>query len=318
MPNGKVDDEEMMSYFILGITEFLQLYEKMILLTTEDAKLIAQEKCAFYYGREDVNINYDILNTWHKQNNKKAEVLMICSGGENVIELLSMKNPNNFVLLDINPNQLELAKNKIEAINDNNYKYSQLSTFNSGKFEKLFQFFRNSFTYEELENIAQKDHNALKKLKWICDNIFSNEILEIVFTDNATKYSKESFSAHFYKMFKKQIRWYFETQPKNSNIGSILFNHNPINYEKKLNKENSINYFNGTFLEYLNNNNKTFDLIDVSNISDWMPIDEMKVIVEKLYSQLNTNGIIVGRKLLGNYEWKNLQETLENSKIYYL
>ena len=45
---------------------------------------------------------------------------------------------------------------------------------------------------------------------------------------------------------------------------------------------------------------------------------EQEEYLEKLYSQLNTNGIIVGRKLLGNYEWKNLQETLENSKIYYL
>lgn len=316
--NGTVHDDEMMHYFILGISEFLQLYEKMILLTKIDATLISKEKLAFYYGREDVTVNYDILNTFHTQNNKKAEVLMICSGGENVIELLSMTKPNNFVLLDINPYQLDLTQQKIQAIKNNDYLYSTLNTFNTGKFEKLFQFFKNSFTYQELLNIAHSDPQALQKLKCICDNVFSNQILEIVFTDNATKFSKDSFSLHFYNVFKKQIKNYFEYQYLHSNIGSILFNHTPINYSKQINPENNLNYFNGSFLQYFDSYQHTFDLIDVSNISDWMPIEDMKIIILKLFSQLNKNGFIVARKLLGNYQWKEIQQILPNSQLSYV
>ncbi|NCQ51840.1 hypothetical protein GW796_08100 [archaeon] len=174
----------------------------------------------------------------------------------------------------------------------------------------MINFFKNSFTHLELEQISKNNPSSLSKLKWICDNLFSNKILEIIFTENATKYSKDNFADHFYNIFLKQITWYFSTNPKNSNIGSILFNNDPINYQLKINKKSSVDYYHGDFLSYLSQTNKTFDLIDLSNISDWMPLNNMEKILSTSFSKLNKNGVIVGRKLLGDYSWAELQKKL--------
>lgn len=318
--NGSLSDEEMMYYFKLGISEFLSLYDNMILLTEEEAVEICKEKHAFYYGREDTSIAKNFLQSWNdlkiKNNDKRqANVLTICSGGENAIELLSMEYGHNITLLDINPNQLILAKEKIESIQKDNNLSKDLMIFNTGKFEKIFSFVKKSFTYEELEQISLENPLALNKFKWICDNAFSNRILEIVFTDNATKYSKDNFSDHFYSLFVKQIKWYFKNKPEFSNVGSIFFNTEPINYQVKINPDNSINYYHGDFLSFFKESDTKFDLIDLSNISDWMPFGEMQKIVFTAYSNLNKDGVIVGRKLLGDYNWIDLQKDLKYSTL---
>lgn len=311
---GALSNEEMLGYFSLGIEEFLTLYQKMILLTEVEAQDICKEAHAFYYGREDTRVNKNFLNSWYKNHNE-ANILMICSGGENAIELLSMKEKQNLTLLDINPHQLQLAQQKINSIKENGSLSSDLIIFNTGKFEKIFTFLKNSMTYEELKGIAQHNLLSFRKLKWICNNIFSNKILEIVFTENATKYSKDNFADHFYNLLKKQIIWYFEMTPKFSNIGSILFNTAPIDYQVKIQPESSISYHHGDFLSFFAHTDKKFDLIDLSNISDWMPFADMQKIVKTAYEHLNKDGVIVGRKLLGDYQWHQLQEDLHNSII---
>lgn len=320
---SSLSDEEMMYYFKLGISEFLILYENMILLTELDAIEICKEKYAFYYGREDTSIAKNFLQSWYdlkisKNDKKPANVLTICSGGENTIDLLSMEYGHNITLLDINQNQLSLAKEKIESIKKYNYLPKDLMIFNTGKFEKIFTFVKNSFTYEELKQISLENPLALNKFKWICDNAFSNRILEIVFTDNATKYSKDNFADHFYNLFVKQIKWYFETKPEFSNVGSIFFDTAPINYQVKINPDNFISYYNGDFLSFFKESDIKFDLIDLSNISDWMPFVEMQKIVSIIYSNLNKDGVIVGRKLLGDYKWIDLQKDLKSSTILHL
>lgn len=314
----KISDEDMMYYFTLGIEEFLQLYSNMVLLTEKEAYAICQENHAFYYGREDTSINQQFLDSWYKNYNpqyRNADVLMICSGGENAIELLCMKESHHLTLLDINPHQLNLARNKINSIKEYGHLTEDLLIFQTGKFEKIFTFLKKSLNYDELQGISQNNNTALKKLKWICNNAFSNQILEIIFTENATKYSKDNFADHFYRVFKKQIQWYFEVTPKYSNIGSILFDTPPINYERELNLNSSIDYYHGDFLSYFKDCDKSFDLIDLSNISDWMPFEQMKSIVSSAYERLNKNGVIVGRKLLGDYQWIDLQDNLNNSII---
>lgn len=328
-------DNTMMEYFTLGISEFLQLYTNMIILTEKEAQLISQEQHAFYYGREDTSVATTFLNTWYESHQKAAHVLTICSGGENAIDLLSMtqqqdNNLNatynahhthglmNLTLLDINPHQLKLAEKKITCIKNKGDLSDDLSIYNVGKFEKIFTFLKNSLTHDELEAIAHKEVLALAKLKFICDNAFSNRMLEIVFTENATKYSKESFSDHFYQLMVKQIAWYFETKPTCSNIGSIFFDTAPIDYQVHIDPRNAITYYNGDFLSFFNdskNSENHFDLIDLSNISDWMPFNDMKKIVETAFSRLNKGGAMIGRKLLGDYQWSQLQQSLPYSTI---
>ncbi len=309
--NQTINNYKMMMFFKLGIDEFLSLYQKMILLTEQDAFEISKEKVAFYYGREDVTINSKKLS-----NTKTNDILMVCSGGENAIELLTKENQNNITLLDINPYQIDLAQRKISSIIENGNLTSNLLVYNQGKFEKLFLFLKNSFSLDEIKQISKKDVVALQKLKWICDNAFSNKILEIIFTENATKYSSKSFSEHFYKIFSSQLENIFDSELKNSNIGSIFFNTPPIDYNKKINPKNNINYYNGDFISFLNKNNQKFDLIDLSNISDWMKQEDFQNIINLAFNSLKDNGVIVGRKLLGDYSWENINLSLPSSSIF--
>jgi hypothetical protein len=296
-------EEEIISVFKESIDEFLNVFEKMVILTEKDAQNFAKEKVAFYYGREDTSVEYNVVE---KVNTEKAKVLMICSGGENSIELLKMNKAVDIVALDINPHQIALAKSKINDIYHTQDIRIDKIIYNEGKFEKLFEVLKNSFNENELWQIGKERAIGLEKLKYVCDNLFSNRILEIIFTEEATKYSKESFSEHFYNVFAQQIKYYYENKPQHSNIGSVLGKTKPINYKGEINKESSINYFNGTFEDYFKANNNKYDIIDVSNISDWMSKEKTIQTIKLVYAHLNEGGYLIGRKLLGDYNWIEL------------
>ena len=294
--------EDLFESFKLGVKEFVCLYDKMTFLTNYKANQIAQEKVAFYYAREDASVETQLVKKIGK-NKKKIKALMICSGGENLIEMLSLEEDVDITALDINPNQIALAKSKIDSINEGILKEL---IFSEGKFEKVFELLANKFNEKELIEIANKNPEALKKLKYVCDNIFSNKILEIIFTQEATKYSKDSFSDHFYNVFYKQINAFYMNNKSYSNIGCVLGKTAPINYQKVLNKNSNIDYFLGSFEDYFSKINTKYDLIDVSNISDWMSKEKTINTVKLLHSNLNEDGYLIGRKLLGDYNWIDL------------
>jgi pyrroloquinoline-quinone synthase len=307
-------DEEIFNIFQQSIEEFLNMFEKMVILTEKDAQEFAKEKVAFYYGREDTSVEYGVVERVKVDTPK---VLMICSGGENSIEILKMNKAVDIVALDINPNQIALAKSKIDDIYNNQDIEIDKVIYNEGKFEKLFEVLKNSFNENELWQIGKERAIGLEKLKYVCDNLFSNRILEIIFTEEATKYSKESFSKHFYNVFAQQIKYYYDNKPEYSNIGSVLGKTKPINYQGEINKGSSIDYFTGTFDDYFKSANNKYDIIDVSNISDWMSKEKTIETIKLVYSYLNKGGYLIGRKLLGDYNWVDLinQDCQLNMKI---
>lgn len=300
-------DEEIFNVFKESIDDFLNMFEKMVILTEQDAQEFAQEKVAFYYGREDTSIEKNVVNKFIAENiNKKPNVLMVCSGGENSIDLLQMDKALNIVALDINAHQIALAKSKIDDIFNGQDIASNKIIYNEGKFEKLFQVLKNSFTDSELWQIGRGREVGLEKLRYVCNNLFSNKILEIIFTEEATKYSKESFSEHFYNVFVAQIKYYYAGKPDYSNIGCVLGKTKPINYNGLINQNSSIDYFNGTFDQHFKDNNTKYDIIDVSNISDWMSKEKTIQTIKLVHSHLNEGGYLIGRKLLGDYDWIKL------------
>jgi pyrroloquinoline quinone (PQQ) biosynthesis protein C len=300
-------DEEIFNIFKESIDDFLNMFEKMVILTEQDAQEFAKEKVAFYYGREDTTIEKNVVEQFAAENiNKKPKVLMVCSGGENSIELLTMNKAVDIVALDINLHQIAVAKSKIDDIfNQNNVSLDKI-IYNEGKFEKLFQVLAKSFNDKDFWEITNEQTRGLEKLKYVCDNLFSNKVLEIIFTEEATKYSKQSFPEHFYNVFAAQIKYYYEENIQYSNIGSVLGKTKPINYQGEINKNSSIDYFNGTFEQHFKNDNTKYDIIDVSNISDWMSKEKTIQTIKLVHSHLNKGGYLIGRKLLGDYNWIEL------------
>jgi pyrroloquinoline quinone (PQQ) biosynthesis protein C len=304
--NGETEDE-IFNVFKDSINDFLNMFEKMVILTEKDAQEFSKEKVAFYYGREDTSIENSVVNkVTIEKNIEKVKVLMVCSGGENSIELLKMDKAVDIVALDINQHQIALAQSKINDIVNGQNVVSDKIIYNEGKFEKLFQVLKNSFNDNELWQIGRGREIGLEKLRYVCDNLFSNKILEIIFTEEATKYSKESFSDHFYNVFVEQIKYYYSEKPEYSNIGCVLGKTPPINYQGEFNKNSSIDYSNGTFDEHFKASNYRYDIIDVSNISDWMSKEKTIQTIKLVYSHLNDGGYLIGRKLLGDYDWNKL------------
>lgn len=290
-----------MTDFERGVALFMQMFEKMVHFTAVDAAIIAQDKVAFYYGREDSIVE---VNTVKSINKEIVDVLMICSGGENAIGLLQCDKNVNITALDINPNQIALAKAKINDMKILGCLSSEIATFENGKFEKLFTAFKSFLSNDELLDIPRQKPHTLSKLHYVCDHVFSNSILEVIFTQEATKYSKESFSEHFFNVFKNQIK--YSSWHQHTNMACVLGQNLPIDYSLPINPESSIDYFEGSFQDYFSNTNATYDMIDVSNISDWMSKDSVMTTLQLLYSQLNAGGYFIGRKLLGDYDWVQL------------
>ncbi len=55
-----------------------------------------------------------------------------------------------------------------------------------------------------------------------------------------------------------------------------------------------------------------YDLIQYSNISDWMPIPELKLMLANAAQCLNAGGALIGRRLNGDHHLGNLMDSVVN------
>jgi hypothetical protein len=277
---------------------------------------IAKEKIAFYYTRE---IPVEELNYIQQSAKKDLRLLLICSGGETIIDInnLNHKLHKNIIIdaIDFNPNQLELCANKLSGIKQN---------IQTGKFEEIF------FSYQELlkqqiwkdldkANISEQDiinyvldeKNHLK-IKNIINIVFSNPNLITIFNEDAVKYSLNStltFSEHFFHLFINGYRILSNSSDIDSDVyqqyQNILLGNEIQEIHKPIHPVLiKINYIHHDFYEYLAQTNHHYDLISCSNINDWMKLDKFKQILNLGYKKLNPNGMFIARRLLGDNELK--------------
>lgn len=310
---GNVGIDKIKESFIEGQDDFLKLYEHIMIPTEVDFKKIHEEPISFYYTRESSDVENQVLSDILK-NKDTADILMIGSGGEHLFEMLGKTNSLNLSILDMNQYQISLCEHKLDCILDKiQYKNSQENYI--GKFEQLFKLLRD---YAGREGILEfycdshlKDKNKENsKAKFAMNIIFSNKNLSIVFGDAATKFTKKSFAEHFTNVFMKAAQTKDEeTMFTHHNIDNILLGKDiPISsYLEESVAENYQNHF----LRYLNCNFKDislkekYDIINLSNIGDWMPLNEYQNLLSKMKEHLNDNGFIICRKLLGDYNLKN-------------
>lgn len=293
--------------FKQSIKDFLYMLDEMTFLTQKEIEEISQEKISFYYTREDSSIE----TTYAKD---KKNILCISSGGEHVINIRKINSKAHITALDINSYQLDLTRKKIEGLS---HKINQYNLGNNGKFEKMFSYLSSRLSIDDLSGIANEDKEALKKLHRLCTELFSNQTLEIIFTNQATCYSHpHGFIEHFYHVFKNQIKNHILNPLKQSNIGSILGKTLPINYPESINVD-QIDYFHGTIENYFMNYPYAYiDMIDISNIGDWMSVENYKKLIKLIDTHLLPGGIIVARKLLGNYDLREILKIFRVNSIH--
>lgn len=305
------DESLIKAAFYLAQAEFLDLYNHMVIATAHEMKKVNQEAVSFYYTREDSSPEIKAINDTCRKNSEN-NILMIASGGETIIDMLGLPCELNIDAVDMNINQINLCKYKIlELLADS--EYSNREDNLSGKFEQVFLKIRNLFDYHGnglLSDYIKDSPIAQQKLKYVVNELFSNENLSHVFSDRATKYSSESFADHFYNVFVKACESKIENAVTKRNIENIIdgIDIQPSKNTHEALKSNhfkhSIQYIHGDF-ESLDVDKK-YKVVSISNIGDWMSIDDYKNVILSVKSRLADDGVIICRKLLGDYNLNKL------------
>jgi pyrroloquinoline quinone (PQQ) biosynthesis protein C len=276
--NLHIDEEA----FSLAQILFIEMFDKLSFPTKKELIEVSKMAVSFYHSREDSSIGVEAIKNLKKD---KINAFSICSGGEHILHYLEeFENNINIDLVDINQEQLNVFKNKL-----NNIPQEEI-----GKFEYLFNYLRQ-LTHGYIEEKTRFEIMSEKEeLGFFVDMLFSRKNLNIIFTENATKYSSACFSEHFFQAF---IHSLYE---ENSNAMNIFYKEPVFKTNKSLSHlSENITYTTESLINYTFD--KKYDFIDLSNIGDWMIIEEYNFILKNAFNALNKGGILVTRKLLGDY-----------------
>ena len=278
------------------------------------------ENVLFAVSREDHEIEASLIN----ENNYK-KLLTVCSGGCVPLSLKANFPELNLVVYDINPNQIDHCKKKIQATLKKDFaslnigKYGEKSLNQSGKFEEMFQVLRKSFLKNITENqiietffSTNTSKETRKKILFSWDNhkhikvpfsdAFSDVMIEKVFGDHATKQGERGSYASY---FQKKIM---------SSFTKIKSHHNPflqhifLGYYKSrsafpymnLKSSPTIQFFEGNVCDVPNLND--FDLISLSNLFDWSDESFIVQCVRRL-SNIKPGSSVLLRQLNNHKDW---------------
>lgn len=292
---------------------------------------------SFSQVREDPLIELEVVKYLQandeKKSDKKLNVLMITSGGCTLLSLLSDKI-NVIDAIDVNMQQNYLAELKVamvilisskelllDTLEGNSekkscdiiLKYAQklLSTEcydfwmknidivysginNVGKFEKLFKSLADSkfdyvkwFNRDNLSNIFGSSAviNSLNKE-------FFDHFKNVVDYYRLLYKPDDNYFYHqilYGKYSKKSLPPYFDLNT------TVIFD----NYKK-------INYICSEFGSYIQSCKSYYDIIQTSNIFDWCNKDVIDQLLSLVFNRLNPNGIIIARRLNGDYNLKDM------------
>jgi hypothetical protein len=171
----------------------------------------------------------------------------------------------------------------------------------SGKFELLFK----QYIDNDIANYS------------ITEKIFSRKNLISIFGESAVVNSmNQEFYNHFYNVFltynikyKNSEDNYFYNTIKNGIYSKKDYPHYFNNINNLIKNKHKIKYISESFIKYIENINKLYDFIDVSNIFDWMNYCDVIKLIHNIYEKLNYGGCIIARRLNGDYNLHKLLST---------
>lgn len=226
-------------------------------------------------------------------------ILIIGSGGEMLFHLLTKFGDSlqSISCIDFNKSQIDLIIKKYNDILSGTIK----NTYYGAIFESLF-------------------YDSFNDNMW--DKHFSNENLITHFTEDAVKYTNESFSKYFDEkcnQMDKQSPFYNLLKYKKYNTNT---NTCPEFYDAKdiiLRNWHKVKFITGDIIKYLESNilqtnnitSPQFDFMSLSNITDWMNDKQCAYLYKLIADNLSKDGgCVVMRRLLSNniiHETNNLK-----------
>jgi len=271
--------------------------------------------------REDPIVEQAIIN---KLSPKK--VLMVGSGGCTALSLKMLFPTISFTLFDLNPKQIELVQHKILTLknsNENEIIYlfniendNPLGLNACGKFESLFRSFRNFLHEFVLSSVMLKDiflETNLDKVHFLKTSLYSNKYwpiaFDLYFSDSLLVgiFGKAAIQhaepGSYPRYFQKQIERGLNRADAQTNyflhhilLGCYLEQKDCLPLYLQMNKkELDFDFVNSDLLSIANIND--FQLIDLSNIFDWMPENEVLFYLNYLNEHLSPESIILFRQL---------------------
>ena len=260
----------------------------------------------------------------------KLNILMLGSGGCTLFSLLHEKIASVDVI-DINQQQLYLIKLKLSIIcflRDKN----KILDFFEGKLTKeqydsiydsvqeklpsqynLFWDSNRMLIYKGINNIGvnEKLFKELQESNFDFKKTFDRQNLIEKFGKKAVSNSKADFSEHFDTILKTYQANY---KPEDNYFyHQMLFGvYNPTclppyfdNIENIIMCEEKMHFINIDLIKQPNLPTEKYDLIQISNITDWMNSSHMETFLQKVYKSLKKDGIIIARRMIGDYNLKS-------------
>ncbi len=251
------------------------------------------------------------------------DILVVCSGGCTVLSLMNDKI--NIDVIDSDITQLCLLRlkiaivfktmNKFDYLNvvegrkcvDKNF-INELNLSNNEKeyWIKNIEFFKNG-----INNCGalEKVFDELITNNYNFNECFNKEYLSGLFGENAVKHSGD-FIEHFKSVMKKYEQddnnyFYDQILNKKYDVKKLYPMYLDNFFDISKNKD-KIKYRCNNLIEYLQNTLNMYDMIQTSNITDWISHDDRIKLIELAYTRLNNNGCLVLRRLNGDYNLTEL------------
>jgi S-adenosylmethionine-diacylglycerol 3-amino-3-carboxypropyl transferase len=265
--------------------------------------------------REDPEIEVEILSLAKDP----KEALLIGSGGCSAFTMRNRFPDTLFTLLEPNPAQVDLIRKKEIALQKENLRTEfgvetddPASLTNCGNFESLFRCLRQ-FIYEFVmpkeDWITVFDNPQLKNgfLDKTITNpywsvafelFFSDSILVAMFGSMAVQHApKGSYPSYFRKVLESGL--------KNENAASNYFLHHIFlgHYRSHCTPKYLTEELVGKKFQFLEtsaenvNTYKSYDLVSLSNIFDWMEVDQVAKVAMSISKDMKAGAYIVYRQL---------------------
>jgi S-adenosylmethionine-diacylglycerol 3-amino-3-carboxypropyl transferase len=193
-----------------------------------------------------------------------------------------------------------------------------------GRFEQLFRQLAEKFSQIGIEPL-QEPLIAVNHPRWrdIFEKVFERDRLIESFGEAAVNYSMDrSFGEHFADVFAQALQRfipnenYFLTQVWGDRYTSDLKGEGvPLYLQASAQNDirtlgtERLQLHQGAFVDCLQQlaTSEKFDLIQFSNISDWMPLSSLHHMLKEIVNCLKSGGAIIGRRLNGDH---NLAEIM--------
>lgn len=279
--------------------------------------MLKENPIQFAVVREDPMLEAEIINKYKLKN-----LLQVCSGGCSVLSLKALFPEINITAFDFNPHQIELTQKKNAALSNTadfnnlfNINHNQANNLNQcGNFESLFKglrefIFEFILDYEKMSDLFATNQTLTSQQLTFFNHKYWPVAFELFLHDSLLKTMfgqaaiQHAPSGSYSKYFQNQFEKAFKRADAAKNyflhhvfLGHYLFEQDALpHYLAHPKVHQSIQYING-ILENINDL-KQYDLIQLSNIMDWMSENECKVLADQINKNTSKGTVILIRQL---------------------